>query len=444
MTGGFARKLNTRETETQRAEGIGALIQGLRLSRQMSLRGLARAAGISPGTLCHWETGQAAPRIPELDAVLDVLGAPVNVRQEAYARINAPRGLARLRHCVRLTEREADLEGWLPSSGDLLRALRHRHGLSLEQAAAALRVQPSTLSRWERAITLPSAESLATYCALLGVSAEERAALTNLCLSAQNANGTPLPIEALAAQLEQLQQDTQRGAQTLMDLRFLSLEAQLWPRAAQKLSARQLFAKTRVWRAQWLQWQGRLSEAGPLAQQALRLVEGETPQRFWFRAVHIAAHHLSDGGRQPNPTRSIRFLQEWLSAARWPETESWTWHNLANYFRRLGDMDAALLAVAQAQTAAQRSELAAAIRNSSFDSAVVLLEADRIDAALALLTETEQPNVYHRRYEAHAWARTLQAIGETEAAAVWQQRAWETVQARDLPCASLLRFPESS
>src|SRR5215470_8164069 len=114
----------------------------------MSLRGLAKSAGISPGTLSHWETGRVIPRIPELDAALTVLDASPRLRQEAYARINAPRALARLRN-ESVPATDTTENPTLPAAGDLLRALRHRRGFSLEQAAALLKLQPSTLSRWE-------------------------------------------------------------------------------------------------------------------------------------------------------------------------------------------------------------------------------------------------------------------------------------------------------
>lgn len=440
--GNFAQKLNAPvgkllrpEDEKPMAEGIGELIRKLRTARGMSLRRLAKAAGIAPGTISYWEAGRVQPRIPELDAVLDALDCLESLRREAYAHINAPRALAKLRDTALLTK---DLPGedpvWLPASGDLLRSLRLRRGLTLERAATMLGVQPSTISRWEQSKTLSSESRLEAYCSLLCAYPEERDALTNIFLHPPscNENGGLSP-EALEQRLEQLRQDAMRGVSALMDLRFLTLERQLWPRADQHRAAWHLLVRTYVWHAQWLLWRERLAEAGRTAEYALNMIRGEQrPQRYWMRAVHVYATYLADGGKRERPAVAAGCVQNWLSAALWPDMEAWMYHNLATYQMRVGQPGDALASVEKATAAADRSGNPTAIRNSGCDSAVILLQVGRPEEARSLLSTEEQPNIYHRIHEAHTWATALLMLKDKSGAEEWVRRVVEIRQANHL------------
>ncbi|HZP82446.1 MAG TPA: helix-turn-helix transcriptional regulator [Chthonomonadaceae bacterium] len=424
------------------SEDIGAFIRALRVSKQMSLRSLAKSAGISPGTLSHWESGQVVPRIPELDAALTALGASPCLRQEAYARINAPRALARLRQEKAPATDTAESLAALPTAGDLLRALRHRRGFSLEQAAALLKLQPSTISRWERSQTLSSADTLEAYCTLLGACPAERQALAGLFLPHGGADA-PSSLDALEQTLERLRREAMRGESALLDLRFLSLEAQLWHQAAQNRLAQPLLLKTYIWHAQWLLWQERIGEAGRLAQRALDLAPQEArPERGWFRAVHVYATYLVTGRKRPQPARGVQFVQDWLAEARWPDTEAWMRHNLATYLLRAGQIEAARRSAEQGHRAALRSENRTAIRNSSCDSAVILLQTGRPEAARALLPTGEQPNVYHRVYEVQTWTETLFALGDHSGAYAAFLRTREIVQTYGLASRYIAPFTD--
>lgn len=417
------------------AEGIGEFIQKLRAARGMSLRQLAKAAGIAPGTLSYWEAGQVQPRIPELDAVLDALDCSESMRREAYVRINAPRALAKLRDTARLADGlpEEDL-AWFPASGDLLRSLRLRRELTLEQAAAMLGVHPSTISRWEHSKTLSSKNHLKAYCNLLCACPKEQKALANIFLNPSSYDSNRgVSLEVLEQQLEQLRQDAIRGVAELMDLRFLTLERQLWSRADQYRAAWHLLVRTYIWHAQWLLWQERLGEAGRMAEYALHMIcREQQPQRYWMRAVHVYATYLADGGKRERPDVAAGCVQDWLSAALWPDMEAWMYHNLATYQMRVGQPRDALDSVEKATAAADRSENPTAIRNSGCDSAVILLQVGRPEKARALLSTEEQPNVYHRIYEAHTWATTLLMLGDKSGAAEWARKVEEIRQANHM------------
>src|SRR5205085_2585154 len=98
------------------------------------------------------------PRRPELEQVLAALDASPSEQLRA-------RGLAgAARERVRQQEAAADTllggPALLPGPGALLRALRHRRGLTLAETAARLALQPSSISRWERSEMLPAADRL--------------------------------------------------------------------------------------------------------------------------------------------------------------------------------------------------------------------------------------------------------------------------------------------
>lgn len=420
-------------------ETLGTLIRETRQAQGLSLRCLANSAGISPAALSNWETGKAQPRIPELKAVLDALRCPEALRLEAFSRIDAPRALAELRKTLPLPPTDPEPEDiWFPSSGDFLRSLRLRRQLSLEQASALLGVQPSTLSRWETSKTRLPESALNAYCTQMAVNPEERQALTHLFLAEPYSNGESVSLMSLEHQLEKLVGDVIGGSSRLTDLRFLFLEARMWRHAVQNATAWELLAKTYVWHAQWLLWQERLVEAGIMAKRAMRLEEQEAaPRRHWFRAGHIYATYLVDGEKRHNPERSIRFLQDCLPLARWPETQAWMYHNLATYLVRADQPVTALACVQQADVAARRSGNPAALRNANCDTAAILLRTGQCEAAYAALVESRQVvvrhNVYHQIYEAYIWTATLSRLGEASAAKRWQQQAQKIVQTYDLP-----------
>jgi transcriptional regulator with XRE-family HTH domain len=426
------RKLKTQKTMTKT---IGTLIREARTMRNMSLRGLAAVAQLAPSTLSQWETGKALPRIPELNAVLEALRCSEALRLEAYACIQAPRALAEFRETGCLVADDSGLERtWLPTSGDLLRALRRRKHLSLEQAAALLGVKPSTISRWEMSKSTQSEEHCDAYCHILSVEPDERKALSCLFLHpAPSEGGETRSPESLERQLEEIKQAAILGKSTLIDLRFLCLEAQLWQAIPRQPSAWDLLMQTYIWHAQWLLWRDRVAEAGEMAQRALLLTESlADPQPCWFRAVHVYATYLVEGTKRANPLRAIEFLLDWLPLARWPETEAWMHHNLATYQFRAGRIEEALATCERADQIVERSKKPMALRNSRCDSAVIHLRTGQYEKARELLVRDEQPNVYHRIYEAQTWMETMLGLGEVSAAQEWWVRTEEIVRTYNL------------
>jgi transcriptional regulator with XRE-family HTH domain len=355
----------------------------------MTLRGLAAAAGISPAAVSKWESGTAQPRMPELDAVLAALNCSDALRREAYSRVNAPRALNRIKSL------SAPPAGsplfppvapprivWFPSSGDLLRCLRLRRGLTQERVALLLEVRTSTVSRWESGEMLLPERHRHACTALLATSVEEQRALKNvfLALTEEGSEGATSR-DALDQRVEGLHRDVICGTSDLMDLRFLSLEAQLFKQPVAAWS-QYLLLKTLTWHAQWLMWQDRDLEAGAMARRALSLMSRqEKPDPRCFRAAQIYASQLVRGHRATHPERGLKLLSKWLPQASWPHMEAWAHNIIANYYIDLGYREPALRFVQKANLAAERSENRASIRNSHYDSAIVLLKAGRVDDA---------------------------------------------------------------
>jgi transcriptional regulator with XRE-family HTH domain len=235
---------------------LGTFLRDLRTSRQMSLTRLAARAGIGKSTLSRWESGRFQPRLSELEAVISALDVGPDERERALALVDAPRAVAQLRRESDARRGAVSGDGWhvsqavghAPCTGDLLRALRLRRRLPLDVVAARLGVQARTVRRWEASQSVVPGERLEALCALLGVQPEERAALTNhLLLGAVGPTRAERDAararEACASEVAALAAGTERGEHRLMDLRFLLLEARLYPLATTDPPARRLLAE---------------------------------------------------------------------------------------------------------------------------------------------------------------------------------------------------------
>jgi transcriptional regulator with XRE-family HTH domain len=79
------------------ARQIGVFIRELRQAQQISLGRLAERAAVAKSTLSRWEAGVFQPRLPELEAVLAALQVSPVQREQAIARVQAPRAVEQLR-----------------------------------------------------------------------------------------------------------------------------------------------------------------------------------------------------------------------------------------------------------------------------------------------------------------------------------------------------------
>ena len=152
---------------------VGALLYRLRTSRNVSLGEVARRADISKSAISKWESGQHTPRPEILRLVLDALEADAQTRV-SFAEL--------------FDRRDAWTALGLPAKGeidhgclaDLLVGLRLRAGCSQRQVANALRVQQSTISRWECGDFEPTVATREALARIYRLSPEEFAVMESI------------------------------------------------------------------------------------------------------------------------------------------------------------------------------------------------------------------------------------------------------------------------
>jgi transcriptional regulator with XRE-family HTH domain len=328
----------------QMTGGVGEYLNQLRTSRGLSLSRLAAAAELSKRTLLYWEAGTHQPRLPELEALLNALDATPQEREQALARMDAPRAARSLRAEPRRLFLAEEV-GAAPSGGDLLRAMRHRGHLSLGQVAESLRLAPSSLSRWEQGKSIPSPDALAALLTLLRAHSEERALLENRFLFL-----VP-PLRATARSLEErwhqstnfIHSTYHQREDPLHDLRFLTLIAAAWPFAAYSLSGRQLLAYIYACYASYLTDMRRYGEARRYVTHALDiLTDNLTWTPYLMRALIVHAHASVFAGSRPSPKRGLAILRPWLPSLDKREYRAWAMTEMSQFLWMQGDREAAL------------------------------------------------------------------------------------------------------
>lgn len=409
---------------------IGAFLRDLRTCQQMSLGRLAARAGVAKSTLSKWEADQFQPRLLELEAVFCALNASHAQRERALALMNVPRALHRVRQDTQAAASHAYL-GTLPTGGDLLRAMRHRHGMTLEQAAAVLSVAARTVSRWERTEDWPSIERLHALCRLLGAREEEIAVLTlGPVALASGDDNEPTSPDVIEERLKSLTYSPISPVQAaLMDLTYLTLEAQAWRLALRSEAVRPLVAKLLAWHANQLWIEQRFVEAGHKANQAMIILSRleKTPD-FAFLATIRSARTAAEGGSRPAPARGTEMLELWLPrAAPWPEYHAWLLSEMALYASQAGQGENALAFAAQACQVAERARNPAELPSRRLDQVKVLLRCGRLDTALDRLQSEE--GSFHPMDVSLLRAEALLASGNQTEAHDQLQRAYKLADA---------------
>jgi transcriptional regulator with XRE-family HTH domain len=323
---------------------LGIYLRQLRQSRKLSVRALARQAGLSHTALSSWEQGKHQPYLPELEAVLKALGVSSAQRQEVLSRIDAPRAIRQVREEIAQQNALYALTDTPPHGGELLRAMRRRAGLTLEGAAQQIGVQASTLSRWERGDTWPDVGALHSLCRLLRATAEEIVALT--CGPTLGSRRYTFD-EARDVALQVLAHTTW-GAYGIDWL--LAVNA-LWPYASQKTEAQILLACLYGYQARQLVDGRRFEEAQPWAERAMLLretVEVASPvwqqqeHASWQGALLAQAYIFAFRERSPSPRKGLTALQEGLHFPLYPEYEAWYLSEMARLLLMVGQSGAAV------------------------------------------------------------------------------------------------------
>jgi transcriptional regulator with XRE-family HTH domain len=408
------------------AEQVGSLLWQWRTANGWSLGRLARAAGVSKAALSQWESGKRQPRLPELEATLDALGATSAQRALALSRIDAPRALRQLRA-------GASEEGLVPppSAGDLLRAMRHRGGWTQEQIAVRVGVRQHSVARWESGERLPSADEIQAVCFALGAHAEELVALT----AGRFSEPTDWPTtwdEAephLRARLAHL--ELQSG---LIDLHYLALEHDLWSWATREERARTLLAHAYGHHALFCRNRGSWAEVEPLAQRALSLSprQEQEPDPI-LRAILGSAAAVVYGGHRQAPERGVQRLTDWLArSAAQPEMTAWMLSDMAKYLAMEGQTETALTLAQRACHSAAGYHAPIELYLRRYDYGRLLLEAGRAVEALDVLPEPDHAYPYHETEDLLLLAEAHGQAGNPSEAQDWLGRAYDRIEANGL------------
>lgn len=416
---------------------LGGVLRRWRESRGVTMSRLAETAGVSRMTLHRWEAGSVQPRLPELEAVLQSLGIPLEERRSTIALINAPRAVAQVRAALAFpADEEGDAAGqplWA-AGGDLLRALRRRRGLTQRQVATRMKVTQSAVACWERSKSQPPEGRLAELLEFLGALPEESHALTGGRLLAAPALGVTQ--ESAEAELSALKQSMNQGETRLMDLRFLTLEARLQSCLAGDAGARFLLADAYRTHGRWLWWRGRLQEAQRCAVNALELLpftaKGDVALSLLFDAIHIAGGAIAARNTPAASRTAIRYIHYWLPLAERPEDAALLYRDFADYLIRDGRRESAIEYASRSREAAERTQQPEQIALSQYNAACTLMQVGRGGEALNLLRTEELEVPIQNLNEAMMWCETLISVKEFAEATRWLERAYRLIVRHDL------------
>lgn len=414
--------------------GIGEQLAGLRGARGLSLRELARRAGVAQSSLTRWEQGRFAPRLPELTVVLDALAASAEERTAALRHLDRPRAHAKLAreeaHSAGGTH-WIDLEWPAPSCGSLLKAIRLRSGKTLEDAARVIGAQAGTLSRWERGLAWPSPDTIQAIGAALGASPEEQAALARGRRSL-NGLGTAGSLEGLDHHFRVVLEPLEMVGELNpgRDMHFLQMEAALWPLARQSTAALTLLAEVYAHYGNYLSNLSRWSEAKTYLSRALDMMPGGAHPTFLVMAAIRSTEMGAWNGGRFRPAQSIAMLDAWYKYAVGTRYQEFMTRKKATYLALEGRFEHALDCCRSMLAHAPLVDEAPHVRlELQRSQAWVLIHAGRFQQALHHIPEPGPFHASHalrdalyraqaylglnRPCEAHEWIGQALALAET-------------------------------
>ena len=349
-------------------ETLGEILRTRRQDRGLSLNGLALKAGIGKATLSAWENDKAQARLTELEAVCNALNLTVGERQEILRRLDAPRAIQVLR------QTEADSP---PVGGDLLRAMRLRQGRTQQDTASQIGVAQATLAKWERSDDWPAAERLHALCFVLRGRPEEFRVLCAGRFLPAPLIGAEFDPAVLMERLAIARHDATLESEALRDLRFLSIEADLWNLRGQNPQVEGEITGVYSEHAVMLAERGRMAEAHRYAERALaRARRGICEQDIWLSAALVAAKCAGHPSKNAQPA-AADLLINFLPQAKFPERRAWMHSDIALYQARAGDLDSALTQSRMACEIAQDCRWPGEFYFRQCDRAKILLLAGR-------------------------------------------------------------------
>ena len=407
---------------------LGNFLRGLRKNRRLTMQEAAQAADINRSTLHRWESGQVQPRLSELEALLHALNASPPQRKQAVALVEAPRARTLVRLELAQMAEQTGL-GPLPHGGDLLRAMRLRRGLSLEDVALRVGVTTSTLRRWEKADSWPSVENLHRLCYALEAQSEEMIALTcgQFSRSSLIPDATHTTAQALAEQVERYTQTLYEPPFGLKDLELLTLQQRAWPLASQSARGLRVLANTYAVSSSYLSYRDRYREVIATTERyfeiaPLQSLDGHA--RLTWMSMHLIATRNSV--RVPGlttPKQRLDELRRLLPLARGTRNEVTALHMISEALLQQGVQEEALQVSAEACQAAQKTQGDERVTWAWGEMGIQLIRCGRYAAGLSLLSTGGEKDWY-RLVETSLWkAEALIGLDEKTEAQRWLMQA---------------------
>ena len=413
---------------------LGEQLRGWRTERGLSLGSLASRAGVAKGTLSGWERGLHQPRLPELEAVLAALGVPTSQWRDLLSLIDAPRADRALALTLADAEELAYLESDdRPVPGHLLKALRRRRGLRLDQVAHEIGVNAASVSRWERSESTPSTERLLRLLAVLEARPEEcKALLSNRRLLKPSPRQHAPTLESLEQRLTEWSSRITFGDRALMELEFLAWEAEIWPLAVHSKAARERLGVAWAFQAEWLTWDGRMREARSYAHRAIQLLQVQEEPTWWCMgglrcAVGVWAKVIARDRSPGTSAAAVAWLRRWLPLAPGTEWETDLCRHLAEHAWWAQQPKAAVHFADRSCSLAERLEDQGLFHWTRSGKADLLLRLGWSQEARALLHPPLSGNPPHGRLlDILRWASVLRAVGDPTAAH-WLSEAYALI-----------------
>lgn len=420
------------QSDQSDSANLGDFLRTLRKQRRLSIEQAAQAAGIHRVTLYRWERGDTVPRLTELSALLNGLGANREQRRQAVTLMDAPRARTLVRGQVARVAERAGI-GAMPHGGELLRAMRMRRGLELEAIAFRVGVTSGTLRRWERGDTWPSVAQLHALCFALGAKEAEMTALTcgeftHWSLAGQaTASSEKATTQAAERALEELLHrflpTVRRPPNDLKDLELLTLQAQAWMLATRSPAGLTLLGHVYAATLDYLGFRDRYQEYMVVAGRFFELFP-DIPQNgqnrdYWLSTRTFAARYRLMAGGRVNPQRSIEELRQVSAITSGTSHQPSSLQRLSEIFQQQGAYDESLQASEESFGAAQRNmgdEYAGWNRG---EWGICLIQAGHYEKGLSMLS-TGNPGDLYRLVETSLWrAQALLGMGENREAQSW-------------------------
>ena len=435
------------------AQTFAARLGEMRRASGWTLGQLAQQAGVSKSSLSRWEASLSQPRMTELTAVLDALGATPAQRSLACAQLDAPRALRQLRQPQSDPTSDKNGFGAPLTAGDLLRALRLRRGATQDQVAAHLGVARHTIARWELGERLPTTEQMHALCFALEAREEELIALTT-----GGVGGTPSAesttwdedVPELLGRLDALIGPRRDAIAGLEELHYISLDRDVWQWALREPAALLLLARIRAYHAHHHRLRRHWDVSRNLAQSArtvrmsfLIAAPAVTPaqhvaaERAVLRAAVVEAAAAVRGGVRPAPERGIRLLRPFVERSlAIPAYGAWILSVLADYCAQAGSLEEANALSERACQVAEQSDDGGEMFLRQCDHGRILLVAGRGNDALHVLPDPQDWRLDAEAFEA-VDAMLLQGearrqVGDVSDATQWLAKAEVVIKARNM------------